>query len=304
MNTEGTLWMGDIEPWMDESFIIDSFSECGFKPKSVKLITDRRLNRYKNFCFVNFNNLQEANNALFKLNAKKIPKTNMFFKLNLTKTNSENCKNAYVGNLSPKINDVELYNFFKSKYPSVYYASIITDKGVSRGYGFVHFSKEEEYQRCLKEMDGQLFHNKIMRVKEKTIVDEKPNNMFNNINYLPYIYNMYNNYNNKFFNSYLQNSKFEDENSFIYNEESTFSSQENTQDLSSSNSSDFSSRKTFSENLELLESDDLFALNIKAQESVDKMFEYYKNNKKTNEMSKAILYYCSDCQKNDDNLMF
>ena len=302
MNTEGTLWMGDIEPWMDESFIIDSFSECGFKPKSVKLIADKRLNRHKNFCFVNFSNLQEANNALFKLNAKKIPKTNMFFKLNLTKTNSENCKNAYVGNLSPKINDIELYNFFKSKYPSVYYASIITDKGVSRGYGFVHFSKEEEYERCLREMDGKLFHNKIMRVKEKTTVDEKPNNIFNRINYLPYIYNRYNNYNNNFFNSFYQ-SKFEDENSFIYNEETTLSSQEKDQDSSSSYSSDWS-RKTFSENIELLESDDHYALKEKMQESVDKMFEYYKINKKNNEISKAILYYCSNCQNNDDNLMF
>ena len=301
MNTEGTLWMGDIEPWMDESFIIDSFTECGFKPKSVKLIADRRLNRYKNFCFVNFNNLQEANNALFKLNAKKIPKTNMFFKLNLTKTNSENCNNAYVGNLSPKINDVELYNFFKSKYPSVYYASIITDKGVSRGYGFVHFSKEDEYQRCLKEMDGKIFHNKIIKVKEKTIVDEKPNIVFNNINFLPYIYNKYNNFNNQFFNSFYQNPKFEDENSFIYNEETTLSSHENANDLSSSCSSDWS-RKTFSENIELLESDDHFTLNIKMQESVDKMFEYYKKNKKNNEISKAILYYCSNDQNNDDNL--
>ena len=301
MNTEGTLWMGDIEPWMDESFIIDSFTECGFKPKTVKLISDRRLNRYKNFCFINFKNLQEANNALFKLNAKKIPKTNIFFKLNLTKTNSENCKNAYVGNLSPKINDLELYNFFKSKYPSVYYASIITDKGISRGYGFVHFSNKEEYQRCLKEMDGKIFNNKIIKVKEKKISDEKLNK--NIINYLPYLYNKYNNYKKKCFNSFYQNSKLEEENSFINNEETTLSSQEKDHDLSSSNSSD-SNRKTFSENIELLESNDQFALNVKIQESVDKMFEYYKNNKKNNEMSKAILYYCSNCQNNDDNLVF
>ena len=302
MNIEGTLWMGDIEPWMDQSFIIDSFTECGFKPKSVKLIKDRRLKRYKNFCFVNFNSLLEANNALFKLNAKKIPKTNMFFKLNLTKTNLDNCKNAYVGNLSAEINDIELYNFFKSKYPSVYYASIITDKGISRGYGFVHFSKEEEYQDCLKEMDGKLFHNKIMRVKGKTAVEKIPNKIFNSINYLPYIYNIYNNLSNKFSNSFIQNPKFEDENSYIYNEETTLSSQEKDHDFSSSSSSDWS-RKTFSENLDLLESDDYFALNVKMQESVDKMFEYYKKNKKNNEISKAILYYCSNCQNNDDNLM-
>jgi len=266
MNTEGTLWMGDIEPWMDEEFILDSFKNCGFEPKNVKLIIDKRFNKFKNFCFVNFNNLEEANDALFSLNAKKIPKTDMFFKLNLTKNNSENYKNAYVGNLSPKINDIELFNYFKSKYPSVYYASIITDKGVSRGYGFVHFAKEEEYQQCLKEMDGTLFHNKVIRVKEKTNSDETSKNNYNdynNINYLPYL-------NNKFINSFYTDIKLEEENSSSYfNDESTFSSQEKDQDLFSSNSSN-SYKKTFCENIEMIENDDNFSLNSKIQESVNK----------------------------------
>lgn len=78
MITEGTLWMGDIEPWMDEAFIIEAFKECGFEPKSIKLIIDKRLNKYKNFCFVNFNNIEEANNALFNLNAKN-PKNQYVF---------------------------------------------------------------------------------------------------------------------------------------------------------------------------------------------------------------------------------
>ena len=89
------------------------------------------------------------------------------------RNNPTNFKSAYVGNLSPKIKDQELFFYFKSKYPSVYYASIIADKGVSRGYGFVHFSKEDEYQKCLQEMNGTLFHNKIIKVKEKTYVDNK-----------------------------------------------------------------------------------------------------------------------------------
>ena len=299
MNTEGTLWMGDIEPWMDESFIIDSFKDCGFKPKNVKLIIDKRLNKFKNFCYVNFNNLKEANDALFNLNAKKIPKTDMFFKLNLTKNNSENCKNEYIGNLSPQIKDFELYNYFKSKYPSVYYASIITDKGISRGYGFVHFSKEEEYQKCLKEMDGTLFHNKVIRVKEKKNLNEsfKSNyNSYNNINYLPYL-------NNKFINSFYTDIKFEEENSSYFNDNSTLSSQEKDQDLFSSNSSN-SQKKSFSENIEIIENDDHTTLNSKMIESVNKLYEHERSNKKVNEISNLILYYSSNYNKyNNDNYM-
>ena len=296
MNTEGTLWMGDIEPWMDESFIIDSFKDYGFKPKNVKLIIDKRLNKFKNFCFVNFNNLKEANYALFNLNAKKIPKTDMLFKLNLTKNNSENYKNAYVGNLSPQINDFELYNYFKSKYPSVYYASIITDKGISRGYGFVHFSKEEEYQQCLKEMDGTLFHNKIIKVKEKKNSDEsikRKYNFANNINYFPYL-------NNKFISSFYTDIKLEKENSSYFNDDSTFSSQEKDQDLPSSNESNFQ-KKTFCKNIEMIENDDNFSLNSKIQESINKLYEHEKNNKKIKEISRLLLYYSTSYNKYYDN---
>jgi len=166
MDMETALWMGDIESWMDESFIIDTFTQSGYKPKKVKLITDKRTNKCGNFCFVTFSNLAEANEALFNLNAKKIPNTNIFFKLNLTKNNTKTKKNAYVGNLPRNMNDIELFNFFKSKYPSVYYASIITDNGISRGYGFVHFSDENEYHRCLNEMDGIIIKNKRINVKK------------------------------------------------------------------------------------------------------------------------------------------
>ena len=49
MNTEGKLWMGDLESWINESFIIDSFQKFGFKPKYVKLITDKRINKFEIF---------------------------------------------------------------------------------------------------------------------------------------------------------------------------------------------------------------------------------------------------------------
>ena len=70
---------------------------------------------------------------------KKKPKINNYFKLNLKKKSSENAKIIYVGNLSINISDNELYDFYKSRYSSVISASIISDDGISRGYGFVHF---------------------------------------------------------------------------------------------------------------------------------------------------------------------
>jgi len=264
---ESTLWMGNIEPWMDESFIEYLFIKFGFTPKNVKLIKSIKLNDFKDFCIVKFNNLKEANLVLFTLNGKKMPRTNSYFKLNIMKNNIKNFKNVYVGNLSPQISDEELFNYFKSKYPSVYYASIIFDNGISRGYGFVHFSKEDEYQDCLKEMNGSFFHNKKITVKEKTHVDIK-------------------NYRNK--NQKLKREK----NLSPFSDESTFSSQKD-QELFSSKSNN-SQTNTFVENIELIEKDEASILNSKIQESINKLYNHEKLNKQIGEISSIILYYKSN----------
>ena len=318
MSTENRLWMGSIEPWMTEEIIMKSFNEYGFNPSSIKMIKDKRLNSLRNYCFINFDSMSEANKALLQLNGKKLKDGNLKFKLNWANQNSKENPNVYVGNLSPEIDDIELYNLFKGKYPSVHHASIITDKGVSKGFGFVHFLKREDYDKCLKEMDGFIFHNNAIKVKErkKKAVnseekksDSKNNkgksndfsiNLENNNNCYYYkINNNNNNYNYNYYNSSNYNmhqinniklnelSSFHDkyrreEESSLIDNESTFSSQEKTQDLSLSNSNSNSNnsfnpqKRKFSNDLELLESDDQIELNKKIQESVDKMFEHYK----------------------------
>ena len=43
MNSNNTLWMGDIFPWMTETFILDSFNKYEKKPSSIKLIKDKKI---------------------------------------------------------------------------------------------------------------------------------------------------------------------------------------------------------------------------------------------------------------------
>ena len=337
MSSENRLWMGNIEPLMTEEIIMKSFNDYGFYPSSIKMIKDKRLNLMRNYCFINFDDMSEANKALIQLNGKKLKNANLTFKLNWANQNSKENPNVYVGNLSPEIDDIELYNLFKERYPSVHHASIITDKGVSKGFGFVHFLNWEDYDKCLKEMDGFVFHNNAIKVKErkKKAVNskEKKNDsksnakkdkgkatdfLENNNNFYYYkinnnnnIYNCYNTSNfNMHQNNQINNIKLNelysfhnknrkvDESSLIDNE-STFSSQEKAQDLSLSNSNSNSNsnsfnpqKRKFSNDLELLESDDQIELNKKIQESVDKMFEHYKYYYNNNESKYInILFY-------------
>lgn len=183
MSEENKLWMGNIEKWMDEKVITKFFNEYNFIPKKIELLPNKKGEDSINFCYIYFNTLYEANEALTKLNGKYIPNTNLTFKLNWAKPNSENI-DIYVGNLSPEINNLDLYNLFKEKYSSVHHALIITDKksNISKGYGFINFLKKEEATKCIEEMNGYFFYNKSLILKEKNNKTRDNNKKSNNKN--------------------------------------------------------------------------------------------------------------------------
>ena len=181
MSDENTLWMGDIEPWMDESIIINSFLHFNIYPLNVKLIKDKKTNINRNYCFVTFKNIEDAKNALFNLNGNKLPNANIIFKLNKAEYQTVTTKTVYVGNLHLKVGDNELYKLFSQQYKSVHHAYVISEKGVSKGYGFVIFKNEDDYFKCLKEMNGFNFYGNNIKVREKRKKDEDNNKISNNM---------------------------------------------------------------------------------------------------------------------------
>lgn len=320
MANKSTLWMGDIEPWMNELVIKNLFETNGFHPKEIRFVKDKRYNIFQNYCFIDFNNMLEANNALIKLKGKKIQNLNLRFKLNWANKNSENGSNLYIGNIPSEATDSELYTFFKDKYPSVQHASIITENGISKRYGFVYFSDEEDYQKCLKEMNGAKFHNNIIKVKQrkkKSNEFEQIKINFHKINH--FCLNNINRSNNPIFNQKINNNlniqsfNLNDIKSFYPkrkntidtlkndNDETTFSSQEKNEDLSLSNSKALEKRK-FLDNIEILENNDNEILYKKVQENLNKIISYYKLNNRTHEIPNTILYYYSNNNQSYDYL--
>ena len=181
MTEDNSLWMGDIEPHMDESTLSNIFHYFNIYPIGIKLLKDKETNLNRHYCFIYFRNFTDASNALNQLRGKPIPQTNLVFNLNWANTPSSN-KTLYIGNLNPTIDDTALYNLFKTKYKSVCKANIISDKGESKGYGFVSFKKEIEYKKCLSEMDGYNFKGNFIRVREQKRKDDDGNNDNNNKN--------------------------------------------------------------------------------------------------------------------------
>lgn len=304
---ENTLWMGDIEPWMNRELILNSFIEYGLKPSSIKMLKDHKSNISRNYCFINFDTMFEANKALIELNGKKIPNTNITFRLNWANKHCELNQNLYIGNLPNDIDDITLFDIFKNKYPSIHHVSIMTDKGESKGYGFIQFTDKYDYDKCLKEMDGYIIKGKPIiireRIKKNNQEKNKGINKYNKLDNKNVFknnnnsINIFKEKNNDFFYKYSNgNSNI---NSVLYQKD------EDEDNLSSSNSSTSNSEKRkFSDNLDMIVNDDHIVLSKKIQESVDKMFEHYKYLTKNSDELNMIIYYGSNNCSFSDSFYF
>ncbi|XP_074642375.1 tRNA selenocysteine 1-associated protein 1-like [Tubulanus polymorphus] len=169
-----TLWMGDLEPYMDEQFVVGAFLECGETVKSAKIIKNKFTGLPQGYCFVEFDDKEAARRAMLKLNGKMIPGTSSTkrFKLNHASYGKEHLLipefSLFVGDLSDEVDDLILYGSFR-KYPSCHAAKVVLDQdGSSKGYGFVRFTDEMEQQRALLEMQHSLVGRKPIRVSLAT----------------------------------------------------------------------------------------------------------------------------------------
>ncbi|KAI9729327.1 MAG: hypothetical protein M1834_006998 [Cirrosporium novae-zelandiae] len=172
-----TLWMGELEPWIDENFVRSVWYGIG-EQVQVKMIRDKFSGSNAGYCFVDFASPAAAANAL-QLNGKPIPNTNRPFKLNwasgggLADRSRDDRGPEYsifVGDLGPEVNEFVLVSLFQNRFPSCKSAKIMTDpiSGMSRGYGFVRFHDENDQQRALSEMQGVYCGNRPMRISTAT----------------------------------------------------------------------------------------------------------------------------------------
>ena len=142
--------------------------------------------------FLEFENRNQAVEALETLNGKPLPNSNKTFKLNWASynTNKNNQQNPnefsiYVCELSPSVKSDKLRDFFKEKYKSVFDAKIIIDPStkISKGYGFVKFHDKAESERAINEMNGQIIEGKAMKTGNASYKkNEKKQNSGNNNN--------------------------------------------------------------------------------------------------------------------------
>ena len=172
-----TLWIGEIENWMDEQFIETRFLSYNIPIKSIKIIRDRSKGICLGYGFVEFYSKDQANEVLTELNDKGILYNNKTFKLNWASDSASKAacmgslpKNEftiYIGELDSNVTENYLKGIFLKLYKSVIGAKIVIDPITrkSKGYGFVRFSDQNESQRAILEMNGFEINGKAIKVK-------------------------------------------------------------------------------------------------------------------------------------------
>ena len=172
-----SLWIGEIDYWIDEEFIEKRLHEYEINVKSVKVIRNRMKGVSLGYGFIEFFSTTQAQEALDKLNNKAILQDNKTFKLNWASDSQSkiacfgglptNEFTIYVGELNANINEEQLKQFFMKFYTSVIGTKIVVDPITkrSKGYGFVRFSDQEESKRAIVEMNGKELFGKFIKVK-------------------------------------------------------------------------------------------------------------------------------------------
>lgn len=194
--TPRTLWMGDLDPWLDEAAIVDLWWQILRKKVGIKLIKPKNSKpdagfmglSHSGYCFVEFQLYEDAQQAL-ALNGQLLPDIAMpsqqhfpnnpdnqkkYFRLNWASGATLSAPivhlpeySLFVGDLSASTTEAHLLLFFQKSFPtSIKTVRVMTDpvSGKSRCFGFVRFTDELERQRALVEMNGAWFGGRPLRV--------------------------------------------------------------------------------------------------------------------------------------------
>ncbi|NP_001141359.1 Polyadenylate-binding protein RBP45-like [Zea mays] len=178
-----TLWIGDLQYWMDDNYIYGCFASTG-EVQNVKLIRDKHTGQLQGYGFIEFISRAAAERVLQTYNGTMMPNVELPFRLNWASAGEKRDDTPdytiFVGDLAADVTDYVLQETFRAHYPSVKGAKVVTDKLTMRtkGYGFVKFGDPNEQARAMTEMNGMLCSSRPMRIgpaanKKATVVQEK-----------------------------------------------------------------------------------------------------------------------------------
>nr|ACN40970.1 unknown [Picea sitchensis] len=171
-----TLWVGDLQFWMDEGYLHTCFSHTG-ELVSAKIIRNKYTGQSEGYGFMEFITRTAAEKIMQTYNGTLMPNTEQVFRMNWATFSMGERRldggpdfSIFVGDLDSDVSDLVLQETFQSRYSSVKAAKVVMDAntGRSKGYGFVRFGEESERARAMTEMNGVYCSTRPMRISAAT----------------------------------------------------------------------------------------------------------------------------------------
>ncbi|CAL5348908.1 unnamed protein product [Camellia sinensis] len=157
--------------------LILSISDLLHQVVLIKVIRNKITSQPKGYGFVEFNSHAAAERVLQTYNGTQMPGTEQTLRLNWAsfgigerRPDARPEHSIFVGDLAPDVTDYLLQETFRTQYPSVRGAKVVTDPntGRSKGYGFVKFADEMERNHAMSEMNGVYCSTRQMHISAAT----------------------------------------------------------------------------------------------------------------------------------------